>query len=345
MQQMNEPMNLATDTAPRNAQWYPKKRPSFAYPGAKYNLAPKLCALMPRDCNRFIDLFAGRGNVTWAAMCDRTLHFEEFWLNDLLTFPFFAALLAADKFAVPRRSRELFNEMRWRGKHGFSALQQPWLLSPETWIYNVRETQRKKLGWDQIIVRGTPADGAVTNASSMGIAGVPVKIPGAVDIIRLLSEAYLLESYLSFSGGGYTKASMRGAEGRGGPSRDGYGQSLLAAQKLLQTRNAKITALDYHAVLDALRPGDFVFCDPPYVGANVRTYGWTLQQNIEFRDILLNDKLGCKWMLTEYPDPIYDPLTKNFGKPKKFHVRKSQSISHYTGGKRRPAIECVWGNY
>lgn len=345
MQQMNEPMNLATETASMDAQWYPKNRPGFAYPGAKYNLAPKLCALMPRDCNRMVDLFAGRGNVTWAAMCDRTLHFEEFWLNDNLTFPFFAALLAADKFAVPRRSREVFNEMRWRAKHGFFALQQPWLLSPETWVYNVSKKQREKLGWNEIIVSGTPADGAVTYAAGMGFAGVPVRIPDPVEIIRLLSEAYLLECYLSFSGGGYGKASMRGAEGRGGPSREGYGQSLLDAQKLLQTRGAKITALHYPAVLDALRPDDFVFCDPPYVGANVRTYGWTLQQNIEFRDILLNDKLKCKWMLTEYPDDIYEPLTKKFGKPKKYRVRKSQSISRYTGGKRLSAIECVWGNY
>ena len=340
--------------ATRTAHWYPKDRPGFAYPGAKYNLAPKLCALMPRDCRRFVDLFAGRGNVTFAVMCDRTLDFEEFWINDHSTFPFFSALLAADKIAVPGRSRELFNEMRWRTTNrvkkahslqGLIALQQPWLLSPESWMYNISKIQREKLGWPEIIVRGTPGEGAVANTVGISVAGVPAKIPGPLEIIRLLSEAYLLEPYSSYSGGGYGKASMRGAQGRGGPGREGYGQSLLDAQRLLQTRNAKITALDYHAVLDALRPGDFVFCDPPYVGANVRTYGWTLQQNIEFRDILLNDKLGCKWMLTEYPDPIYDPLTKKFGKPKKYRRHKSQSNSHYTGGKRLPAFERVWGNY
>ena len=98
--------------------------------------------------------------------------------------------------------------------------------------------------------------------------------------------------------------------------------------------------MDYHDVLAKLTEDDFAFIDPPYANAKVGTYGWEIKQNIELRDILLDAKF--KWMLTEYNDPIYRPLTKRFGPPIEITVQRTMDNANDMGGRRRKATECVW---
>jgi DNA (cytosine-5)-methyltransferase 1 len=64
---------------------------TFRWPGGKAGLAPLIISHAPRSGRKFIDLFAGRGNVTFRAWFEN-LQFEQWILNDPLTTPFFRAL-------------------------------------------------------------------------------------------------------------------------------------------------------------------------------------------------------------------------------------------------------------
>ena len=80
--------------------------PTIPYPGGKGRLAPILVSLMPPKGRLYLEPFAGRGNVFWAA-CSSRLGFQKWALNDIRTARFFEALRTiGGTFEVPARSRE-----------------------------------------------------------------------------------------------------------------------------------------------------------------------------------------------------------------------------------------------
>ena len=102
--------------------------PTIPYPGAKGRLASSLVALMPGRGHRYIEPFVGRGNVYFAAAGD--LLFDEWWINDIATAPFFRALVQTEgRITVPVRSREVYHVQKQRYQRGDAAaiLLEPYL--------------------------------------------------------------------------------------------------------------------------------------------------------------------------------------------------------------------------
>jgi site-specific DNA-adenine methylase len=241
---------------------------------------------MPPSGERFVDVFAGRGNVAFAAMA--LLDYTDYWINDKRNERFFLAIHnSLDKrIPTPHMVRRL----------------------PHT-------SQITLDAYDIMKARG-----------------------------RISKQRTLLEPLLTFSGGGYEQAGRRSLKG-GGVSASGFYRNFLKARKLMSFypgTKTRITALDWRKVFAELGPDDFCFCDPPYVGANVKTYGWKIEENIAFRDALMDAKF--KWMLTEYRHKIYKPLTELFGKPRTFRVQKTINNAN-RGWARQWVTECVWKNF
>jgi D12 class N6 adenine-specific DNA methyltransferase len=63
---------------------------SIPYPGAKSGLAKTIVRFMPQYGRTYVEVCAGKGNVFWAAA--KFLNFENWWINDLQTAPFFEAM-------------------------------------------------------------------------------------------------------------------------------------------------------------------------------------------------------------------------------------------------------------
>jgi site-specific DNA-adenine methylase len=85
--------------------------PSIGYPGAKSGLAKTILRFMPQFGRIFVDACAGKGNVFWAAA--KFLKFEEWWINDLQTAPFFEAMREiGDSIIVPEFTSEEFDRYK-----------------------------------------------------------------------------------------------------------------------------------------------------------------------------------------------------------------------------------------
>jgi site-specific DNA-adenine methylase len=70
-------------------------------------MAPELVEMMPTCGRLFLEPFAGRGNVFFAAAL--SLDFERWQLNDFATYPFFEALKrTGGRIRVPVRTKEEF---------------------------------------------------------------------------------------------------------------------------------------------------------------------------------------------------------------------------------------------
>ena len=81
--------------------------PRIRYPGAKGGLAKAIVRFMPPVGHLYVEPSAGKGNVFWAAATD--LRYEEWWINDLQTAPFFEALRdIGNSIVVPPFSPEEF---------------------------------------------------------------------------------------------------------------------------------------------------------------------------------------------------------------------------------------------
>lgn len=149
--------------------------------------------------------------------------------------------------------------------------------------------------------------------------------------------AILLEPYLTFSGGGYGSGWRR----NNGASVAGYTRTLRACHGLLHATNASITSCDWAGFdWSSLTHDDFVFFDPPYIDANVRSYK---KNDINHEDLVrLLKTANFKWMLTEYRHELY---LRELGQP--FFTKDVQLNTvnfHVTGGQERRQ-ECVWANY
>ncbi len=86
--------------------------PKIPYPGGKARLAKQIISLLPREGRTYIEPFAGRGNLFWAAV-EQGLKYERWHLNDIATAPFFEAIKShGHKIKVPPRSRQEFEKQR-----------------------------------------------------------------------------------------------------------------------------------------------------------------------------------------------------------------------------------------
>ena len=101
------------------------KVPGFAYPGGKVRLRKWLVSMMPRKGRRFVDLFAGRGNVSWLAMC--ALGFQEWWLNDIYTKPFFDAIRDVDVADLPFKFTRDWARDAKKGTSALEIVLSPWM--------------------------------------------------------------------------------------------------------------------------------------------------------------------------------------------------------------------------
>ena len=86
--------------------------PRIPYPGGKGRLAKQIVSFLPREGRTYLEPFAGRGNLFWAAV-EQGLQYERWWLNDIATAPFFDAIRThGHEIKVPPRSREEFEKQR-----------------------------------------------------------------------------------------------------------------------------------------------------------------------------------------------------------------------------------------
>jgi site-specific DNA-adenine methylase len=92
--------------------------PRIPYPGGKARLAKQIISFLPGEGRTYLEPFAGRGNLFWAAV-EGGLKFRRWWLNDINTAPFFDAIQKlGDKIEVPPRSRSEFDRQREADKSG-----------------------------------------------------------------------------------------------------------------------------------------------------------------------------------------------------------------------------------
>jgi D12 class N6 adenine-specific DNA methyltransferase len=103
--------------------------PSFAYPGGKARLRKHILTLLPPEGQRYVEPFAGGGNVFFAVATK--LKYRNFWLNDLQTCPFFIGLLMSWRYAIPDwRDPQWSKRMYARVKDRTRLLQPAPLLEP-----------------------------------------------------------------------------------------------------------------------------------------------------------------------------------------------------------------------
>lgn len=98
--------------------------PAFQYPGGKALVRERVLKLFPTHGGRYLEPFAGRGNVFFLA---RTrLIFRSWHLNDVNTAPFFRALLEVDVRDLPERvDREMYAALKADRAGALAAVLEP----------------------------------------------------------------------------------------------------------------------------------------------------------------------------------------------------------------------------
>ena len=289
--------------------------PQFSYPGGKAKLAKRIVELLPPSGDRYVEPFAGRANLFFRVA--QQLDYRRFWLNDMNTYPFLLSLYsygaeeALGRGAVPERNgSDAHDCMR---NFTFEALLENHVR------YNPVRKHALKLLWTQ-----RPDLREWSSAT-------------------LVPPALRLEPFLVRDGNRYGKAGVRGEIG-GGVSRATYQLYLKVASEIMMRTRPHITWVDYRQVLQECNPDDVVYLDPPYFKYARKTgaYSETLNYG-EMVEILLSARF--RWVLSEYEDEIYAPLTNRFGEPERIPVRKTMNDSNHHGGKRPWGVECVWRNF
>jgi len=188
------------------------------------------------------------------------LDYESFWLNDLQTYPFLKALQSSRGFFSPKNlSGTGYLSASWDG------LSQGWAIpDPNPQVY--KWGKHRMAG--QVNLCDLPEEAAAQKDLSKGIwAPNGLLLPTKKE----RSPAPLLESYLCFSGGSYRRSGYRSRRG-GGVSQKGFDRNVRLAHEIMQRTQPRITRLDYRNVLKECGESDVVFLDPPYLGADVRSY-------------------------------------------------------------------------
>jgi hypothetical protein len=92
--------------------------PTIAYPGGKARLARRIVSFLPGTGGTYVEPFCGRGNIYWCAV-SQGLKYERWWLNDLVTAPYFRAIKEiGDTVEVPECSRYEYERQREAFKSG-----------------------------------------------------------------------------------------------------------------------------------------------------------------------------------------------------------------------------------
>jgi len=282
--------------------------PRFAYHGSKGKLAKHIIRLLPPSGKRFIEPFAGRGNVYFRVA--QQLDYKEFWLNDHYTFRFFQALQHSMddsvEWTLPDRSqidKEFFEFLRQEANERIE-----------------KENRKGASGYDRIYRPVTRPDGTKAWA------------------VEQYPPLFVIECFLSYSGGTY-KSRMKGTS-EGSVSKEGFIKNVRLAYEVMQRTKPRVTYYKYEHVLLECEPSDVVYLDPPYKDASVTAYSDKTLDHGEMMQMLLNAKF--KWVLSEYENEIYKPLTEKFGEPIRITVPKAMGISR---GQQPTAVECLWKNF
>jgi len=212
--------------------------PSFAYPGGKAKLAPQIVRMFYPFCTRFVDVFSGRGNVTWAAMyyCTPltgagyvpaseeeairlTPHFDKFWMNCMGTRDFIRSL----------------GGFYWLKEFLTRAAGRTTLPPPPTRpLYDQMKSQ----------VLATPS----VNPTRRGVTS-----------FLKHADAMLMEGYACYQGGDYEGSRQKGDNTYGGVSPEGWRTKCLLATNFLSLYKPRITAWPYQRVLAQCGPNDMVY--------------------------------------------------------------------------------------
>jgi hypothetical protein len=103
--------------------------PTIAYPGGKARLAQEIVSFLPKHGRTYVEPFVGRGNLFWSA-ASVELKYENWWLNDIATIPFFRAIREIGHvIEVPEHNRAEYERQREAHKRGdpVAALLEPFL--------------------------------------------------------------------------------------------------------------------------------------------------------------------------------------------------------------------------
>jgi hypothetical protein len=224
--------------------------PHFSYPGGKARHAKRIVSLFPPVGDRFVDVFAGRGNITWAVMS--MLNYRSYWINALGTIDFFREIRflgpapVAGQYLFKDRTREFYEKSK---AETVGANRQQLIPQLEQII-----AAHPEVDFTQPAVAG----GKVSVRQILGwLKEAQAK---ATEKHNRQPASLATECYVSRDGGTYNSrgASMRTGSGitKQGMSRLFYGAGVLLEKNWKRT---KLTAIDYRDVLAQCRPGDMVY--------------------------------------------------------------------------------------
>ncbi len=283
--------------------------PRFAYQGGKGKLAKHIIRLLPSSGKRFIEPFAGRGNVYFHVA--QRLDFNEFWLNDHYMCRFLMALMHSMEDGMewipperPQVDNEFYKFLKRRAEESIKK-------------------EKSGLG----VRYGRIYRPAVLPDGSKGWA------------VEQYPPLFVIECFLSYSGGTY-ESGMKGPSEKN-ISNKGFMKSVRLAHEIMQRTKPRLTNCDYKDVLVECGPDDAVYLDPPYVKRKVSAYSASTLNHADMVEILLRARF--KWVLSEYEHEIYKPLTAQFGEPLRIKVPKDMGTVR--DGKREDAVECLWKNF
>lgn len=307
--------------------------PQFAYPGGKARHAKRIVSLFPPVGDRFVDVFAGRGNLTWAVMS--LLNYRRYWINAVGTYPFFGEIylgnadwvqhrgrlywLASDKFKD--RTKEFYAKSRARTRK--AAMQE--LIT----FVQAKMAAHPEIDFTQPVVPGTRL-----NVSWVDILNqTKERMAKETEEKLSLPLSPAIEGYVSRDGGTFDSTGPKGSGG--GITKKGMDRTFRQAGLLLKKnwKRTKLTKLDYRDVLAQCRPGDMVYLDPPYRNANLRTYD---THSIDFSGLIKTLlRAPFRWVLSEYQDD--DDFYRVLGDP----ILRIRTYK----GTGEPAEECLWSNF
>lgn len=208
--------------------------PSFAYPGGKAKLAPLIVQAFHPSTTRLVDVFAGRGNVSWAAMYFRPEY--KFWMNGKGTAEFLRC------FNPP-------------GKKGsFYKLK-------ETVLNAVADLPADKKEFEKLFTLVPQAPNPDYYHKLKGQRN-PSALPVVGEIWQHLAhkEAKLQEGYVCFQGGSYDANCTKGYKGaRGGVTPKGWATKCELAYEYINQHRPRITEWDFRKVLARCTSHDMVY--------------------------------------------------------------------------------------
>jgi hypothetical protein len=215
--------------------------PHFAYPGGKARHAKRIISLFPPVGDRFVDVFAGRGNLTWAVMS--SLNYRRYWINAVGTYHF-------------------FNEIRFLGPAPVAG---QYLFKDRTReFYEKSKAETVGANRQQLIPQLEQIIAAHPDVPDQGKVSVRQVVGWLKEAQAKATEEHdrqptstATEGYVSRDGGTFSKGPKVGAGiTKKGMSRLFYGAGVLLEKNWKRT---KLTAIDYRDVLAQCTKHDMVY--------------------------------------------------------------------------------------